>query len=471
LLRRFRRDESGGYLLMASLMMPVLVGLVGLGTESGLWMYKHRTMQNTADSGAYSAATAYVKGIEAGGTVTEAQLREQARAVAATYGFVHGANDVTVTVNWPYAGDQKKVEVIVAQPQIPLFSGAFRRLISSDGGSSTIIRARALAAGVPAVAATAGTPGKIGNGCILVLNKTASGALTLNGTADAKSSGCSVIVNSSSSSALTATGSSTLTVLNPQSTDKGFIGVVGLVSAGSQSHLNQTAQKVTAMADPYAGVSSPNYANGVWTVADRTSGVGCDLTAYSPGKGDYTIGPSLSNPNKLFVICGGMNLNAGVKVTLRPGIYIFDQDKLQVNGNSTLTGTGVTLIFTTSTGSNYAHPTLNGGAIVTLSAPTSGPTKGLVFYGDRRMPVGTSFQLNGGSQQTIDGAIYAPNGSVQFAGGDQTSNACTQLVSDTITFTGNAFFKIGCSNATEAIGSTAGTPDTPGTPETVMLIE
>ena len=28
LLRRFRRDESGSYLLMASLMMPVLVGLV-----------------------------------------------------------------------------------------------------------------------------------------------------------------------------------------------------------------------------------------------------------------------------------------------------------------------------------------------------------------------------------------------------------------------------------------------------------
>ena len=54
---------------------------------------------------------------------------------------------------------------------------------------------------------------------------------------------------------------------------------------------------------------------------------------------------------------------------------------------------------------------------------------------------------------------------------DQTSNACTQLVSDTITFTGNAFFKIGCSNATEAIGSTQATPGTPGIPETVMLIE
>jgi hypothetical protein len=131
----------------------------------------------------------------------------------------------------------------------------------------------------------------------------------------------------------------------------------------------------------------------------------------------------------------------------------------------------VTLVFTTSTGSNYAYATLNGGAIVTLSAPTSGPTKGLVFYGDRRMPLGTSFQLNGGSHQTIDGAIYVPKGSVQFAGGDQTSNACTQLVSDTITFTGNAFFKIGCSNATEAIGSTTGTPGTPGVAETVMLIE
>ena len=207
------------------------------------------------------------------------------------YGFVHGANDVTVTVNWPYAGDQKKVEVIVAQPQIPLFSGAFRELISSDGGSSTTIRARALAAGMPAVPATAGTPGKIGNGCILALNKTASGALTLNGTVDAKFSGCSVIVNSSSSSALTATGNSTLTVLNSQSTDKGFIGVVGQVSAASQSHLNQTAQKrYGRWLIRILEFQLRNTPMDRWTLADRTSGVGCDLTAYSPGKGDYTIG-------------------------------------------------------------------------------------------------------------------------------------------------------------------------------------
>ena len=166
-----------------------------------------------------------------------------------------------------------------------------------------------------------------------------------------------------------------------------------------------------------------------------------------------------------------MTLNAGVTVTLRPGIYIFDQGLMKINGNATLNGTAVTLVFTSSTGTNYATATINGGAIVTLSAPTTGPTKGLVFYGDRGMPVGTVFKLNGGSSQIINGAIYAAQALVEFAGGSATSNACTQIVSDKITFTGNANFKIGCSNGAEAIGSTQGTPGTPGTPETVMLIE
>ena len=63
-----------------------------------------------------------------------------------------------------------------------------------------------------------------------------------------------------------------------------------------------------------------------------------------------------------------MTLNAGVAVTLRPGIYIFDKGLMKINGNATLNGTAVTLVFTSSTGTNYATATIfNGGAIVTLS--------------------------------------------------------------------------------------------------------
>src|SRR2546430_15317779 len=84
-LRRFRRDESGSYLVVTGMLMPALVGIVGLGTEGGLWLTKHRAMQSAADSAALSAATAYyVQGNNTG-------LDVQAQAVAARYGFVNGS--------------------------------------------------------------------------------------------------------------------------------------------------------------------------------------------------------------------------------------------------------------------------------------------------------------------------------------------------------------------------------------------
>ena len=57
--RRFRTDQSGSYLVISALLMPVLVGIVGLGTEAGLWYSRHKKMQSAADSAALSAATDY----------------------------------------------------------------------------------------------------------------------------------------------------------------------------------------------------------------------------------------------------------------------------------------------------------------------------------------------------------------------------------------------------------------------------
>jgi hypothetical protein len=94
-LRRFRRDQSGVYLIIAGLMMPLLVGLVGLGTDATLWYNKHRAMQDAADAGAVSAATAFSNG------VGKSLVTSQANAVASSYGFINGTNNVTVTVNQP----------------------------------------------------------------------------------------------------------------------------------------------------------------------------------------------------------------------------------------------------------------------------------------------------------------------------------------------------------------------------------
>src|SRR3954470_9878045 len=132
-----------------------------------------------------------------------------------------------------------------------------------------------------------------------------------------------------------------------------------------------------------------------------------------------------------------MKLNAGANVTLTEGIYYIDEGDLTVNGGATLTGKGVTIVFTSSTSKNWPTASINGGATINLTPPTEGPTAGVVMFGDRNSPVGTPFSFNGGASQYLGGAVYFPTGALTYAGGAGTSSSCTKLIADTITFTGS----------------------------------
>jgi Flp pilus assembly protein TadG len=173
LVSRFRRDQSGSYVIIFAPLMPVLVGVAGLGAEYGLWVYKQHSMLSAADSGAVSAATA--------GT----NIALEANAVTATYGFVNGVNGTTVTVNQPpQSGTQTNnfsaVEVIVQQTQPRLLSALF-------GSTPIQISGRAVAVA---------TPG--GAGCVLALDRGASGAITMQGSTQVNLSGCSLGEHSNS---------------------------------------------------------------------------------------------------------------------------------------------------------------------------------------------------------------------------------------------------------------------------------
>src|SRR5262249_7279934 len=174
---------------------------------------------------------------------------------------------------------------------------------------------------------------------------------------------------------------------------------------------------------------------------------GCKENNYSA----QTLVPVPLEPG---VYCGGMKLNAGANVTLNPGIYYLDKGDLTVNGGATLTGTGVTLVFTSSNRKNYANATINGGATINLTAPSSGPTAGIVFFGDRLMTMNTAFKLDGGSSTTFTGAIYLPAAAVSFAGGAAGNNGSTQIVPNTISCDGNSNLAVKCDGtSTRPIGS------------------
>jgi hypothetical protein len=196
---------------------------------------------------------------------------------------------------------------------------------------------------------------------------------------------------------------------------------------GVEAHLQ-------GLTDPYADVAMPT--------------LGACTKNNLNVKATVTIDPG--------VYCNGISVNAGGTLTLNPGIYFIDRGSFSVNGGGTVTGTGVTLIFTSSTGSNWANMTINGNANVSLSAPIGGATAGLVVFADRNTPIGTSFKLNGGSSQAFGGAIYVPTGAISYSGGANTSASCTQIIGDTVAFTGNSNVAINCSSyPTKPFGPTS----------------
>lgn len=412
LLRRFRRDQSGSYLIIAGLLMPVLAGFVGFGTDTTLWYYKHRTMQDAADGAAISAATAFNNGVN--------DVTGQANAVASAYGFVNGTNSVTVTVNQPplsgpNTANSGAVEVIVRQPQRRLFSALF-------GSEQAAVSGRAVAA------ATAGT------GCVLALDQTKKGiAIYIDIGTLPILSGCSLFDNSNNIAALTVGVAVTLTALSVRVVG----GISGLAGITTTPVLGNITTGDAPIADPYANTFFP------------APPAGCDQTNYT-STNPVTLSPG--------TYCGGMAFHGSANVTLNPGIYYLEGGSLTVDAGVTLTGTGVTLVFTSQTppGGSYATATINVGATVNLTAPTTGPTKGIVFFGDRNMPNGTQFTLNGGLSQVFDGALYLPEAYVRINGAASITDlkACIQLVADSIEFTGNVYFAVNCTGkGTKSIGS------------------
>jgi hypothetical protein len=111
-----------------------------------------------------------------------------------------------------------------------------------------------------------------------------------------------------------------------------------------------------------------------------------------------------------------------------------------------MTGTDVTLVFTSKNRNGYADAKINGNANISLTAPKTGPMAGIAVFGDRNMPANTTFSFNGGSSQYFGGAVYVPNGLMEFAGGNNTGTSCTQLIARRVTFTGNSSVAINCSN-------------------------
>ncbi|MGA7974724.1 MAG: Tad domain-containing protein [Pseudolabrys sp.] len=383
-------------------MMIIILGMVGLGVEITFVLYKQRQMQSAADSAAFGGATALMRGYPA-------DFRIESRAVAAAVGFVNGVDGVAVTVNrpptlGPQAGNNDAVEVIVSQPQ---------RL-----GLVSLFREGLFQVGARAVATLGGT----GTSCILQSLPNWMTGISLSNGVRVELDECGMDANATGPSSLSVTGGARLTTQ--------YVSVSGEVSAHNGARIDATDGIKTnqpGVADPYASVAQPSYS-------------GCDHNKMTIGWSahEQTIFPG--------VYCKGLAIGNSARVTMSPGVYIIDRGTFDIGGGTEVTGTGVTIFLTRSKGSDFAEAVIGNGARVELTAPTSGPTAGLVFFGDRNAPLSNTTEFGGGARAEITGAIYLPSQTVTFGNGFSNDSSCTQLIAGSIQFTGGVRFQNDCAS-------------------------
>jgi Flp pilus assembly protein TadG len=122
LLNALRHDKRGASAIVIGVALPVIIGALGVGLDTGMWYLEKRKLQQMADTAGLGA----VRALHDGASVDTAKT--VAINDAKRNGYVAGGS-TTITVNSPptsgaYAGQPNAVEVVVSK-NLPLFFSAY----------------------------------------------------------------------------------------------------------------------------------------------------------------------------------------------------------------------------------------------------------------------------------------------------------------------------------------------------------
>jgi Flp pilus assembly protein TadG len=385
---RYWRDERGNAAMVFALATPLLVGGAGLAVETSFDYVSQSRLQSAADAAAYAAA------IEKMGGADAAHVSAAATQQASANGWVAGPGGTGITVNnppaaGPNAGNAAAVEVRLSETVPRFFTAVFSSSTITAGG-------RAVAIGQTAA-----------NACILALDPLASKAIQVQGTTTVTLNGCDVMSDSVATDAINVWGSSTLKA-------ECAVSVGGVANHGGMTLSGCPAPITNAphVGDPFAGLATP------------TPGIARTVPG---GSGSMTINPGS--------YASGMTLKGNV--TMNPGIYYVSGGDFKVNAGATVSGSGVTIYLASG-----SHVSMNGNATVDIAAPTSGTYSGILFFGARGDTGSDTF--NGTASSHMTGDLYFPTQAVSYLGNFTGINGCTQVIADTVTWTGTSTISVNC---------------------------
>jgi Flp pilus assembly protein TadG len=430
--------RRGTVAVLVGLAAPALTVTVALGVEVSSWTVMKQGLQRTADAAALAAAESFTRDPRSASTVTATVAA--AEKTAETYGaFVAELNNAPGSVTRSFNATVHTFTdntVTIAKVAGIVTSTDTAFVATATAAPSFLFSGYVLKGAFKSLSATATAEIKQSQFCVQTLDTTPATSVSnagidgLNG-ATLDLSQCGVQVNSTGVDALYLTGGASLlakavSVSGQINTNNGA--TITISSGGSQVTNAPTG------VNPYAAVAIP--APGTCTTQSTTITASQTLNAGT--------------------FCGGLSISNGAAVTLNSGVYIMDHGNFSLQGGS-LTGIGVTIVLTSSTGV-YGTAQIANGVTLTLTAPASGALSGIAIIQDSRAPsTGSGSSVAGGAAMNITGALVFPSQIVSFSNGSSNASSCTQLIAYQVTFTGGAKFGNSCGGVgTSGIGSSSG---------------
>ena len=390
-------DNRGNVAITVALCLPLVIGGAAFGIETGFWRYDQVRVQQAADAAAYAGAVVKRSG---GSAATNDVVTSAATTAATSDGYATATDTLTAHVpSTATPGDPNSVEVVINRVEPPIFT-AYLRCLVSGSSNSNCANSVATVKGVATASFSSA-----GNACMLALSPSASKAIDFAGSSAITLDGCVVMSNSLATNALNVQGASNVTAPCAYAAGGAYTGGTLTLTTCAAVKTNQPP-----VADPYSSLVMPDSSGSCKNMSNGNT--------QQPG---HYCSMNLKNT---------VNLNSGV--------YVIDGGTLNINANANVTGSGVTFYLV-----NGASVSMNGNSHVSLSAPTSGTYSGFLIINDRSNT--GSITINGDNTSATTGVIYSPDGQVSYLGDFSGVSGCTQIVAQTISWSGNTTFADNCS--------------------------
>ena len=381
-----RKSERGQAIVLLVLLLVGLLGVTALAVDGGRLYYSQRTAKNAADNAALAGAYALCTG---------GNVSADALGSAATNGFNNDGVTNTVAVHHPpssgpNSGDSEFVEVVINSQE----ETAFAQLVYT-GAFETTVRA---------VGRCYSQSGPIGAGNGLIsLADTGTCTFIAEGSGSISVVDGGIFVNSDGDSSFCVTGGAT----GPGGVPRVAGDWINVVGTASEPHwitveADPPTTGVPAITVPLASLAEPAHPGGSCTDFDQGNHWWTPQIAVDPG-----------------LYCQ-FSIYSDANIHMNPGVYYIEGGDFSVTGAANLTGDGV-LIFLADGG---AH--VGGSGDVTLTAATSGPWQGMVFFMGRGN--NSNYVVDGAGDINITGTLYAPDAHVLIGGSGLSTSFTSQFI-------------------------------------------